>query len=240
MSMAAGRASDTTAAMVLNQTPKKLRILCLHGKYQNGPSFSNKIAGARRKLSRAYDLHFLDGPIVLAGEGEEDDGGGGGGGSVDSYDSPQPLAWWLRDELGKHSLIREAFEHVIQATDGQPYDALLGFSQGGTLATALAVGGIVPGVRAVVTAGAPIVEEAFVVAEGMATSDDVVRKGLDVPKLHLAGERDGMVPVESTRGLCQRAGNGELVVHEQGHLFPTRAVRVNRVMEFLAEFLGGR
>jgi len=59
--------------------------------------------------------------------------------------------------------------------------------------------------------------------------------GLTIPKLHLAGETDLMVPVHSTRTLSERAGNGELVIHEQGHLFPTRANCVNRILDFLDE-----
>jgi hypothetical protein len=46
-----------------------------------------------------------------------------------------------------------------------------------------------------------------------------------------------MISVDSTKALCDNGGNGILEVHEQGHLFPTRAAVVNRVLEFLEEAL---
>ena len=196
----------------------KMRILCLHGKMQSGRSFSNKIGGARRKLARVYDLHFLNGPIELQEES---------------------FAWWLRDENdnNKHVLVEAAFEHVARETKGQQYDAILGFSQGGTLATALALSGTVKGVQAVVTAGAPYIEEAFHVASSVAGDATVVQAALQIPKLHLAGETDTMVPMDSTRILSERGGNGEFMVHEKGHLFPTKAQSVNHMMDFLEKAL---
>uniref|UniRef100_A0A6V2JXL1 Serine hydrolase domain-containing protein n=1 Tax=Ditylum brightwellii TaxID=49249 RepID=A0A6V2JXL1_9STRA len=207
--------------------PTKMRILCLHGKFQNGSAFANKIGGAKRKLSRVYDLHFLDGPIPLEDENENN--------------SNNPKAWWLKDEeTGKHINIEEAFEYVKEITSGQTYDAILGFSQGGTLATGLAIGGVVPGVRAVVTAGSPFVQDVLDVAKHVADAtpmDDnemnLYQKGFNMPKFHMAGETDQLISVDSTKLLCENGGNGQFVVHEKGHLFPTRAALVNQVMEFL-------
>lgn len=183
---------------------------------------SNKIAGARRKLARKYDLHFLDAPIVLESEGSDD--------------TARQLAWWTQNEDGKHILMQEAFDYVVQQTKGESYDALLGFSQGGVLATALSLSGIIPGVRAVVTAGSPMVDEAFQVAMDMA-DEATVENGKKIPKYHLAGETDAMVPVDSTRTMCEESGSGVLVLHEKGHMFPTRAQYVNEMMEFLSKSL---
>jgi predicted esterase len=204
------------------ESRKMKRILCLHGKMQSGAIMSNKIAGARRKLAREYDLHFLDAPIVLTSEGGSEMG-------------PQ-LAWWTRNEDGKHILVQEAFDYVLQKTKGESYDALLGFSQGGVLATALSLSGAFPDVRAVVTAGSPMVDEAFQVAMDMA-DEATVENGKNIPKYHFAGETDVMVPVESSRTMCEEGGSGVLVLHEKGHMFPTRAQYVNEMMEFLSESL---
>ena len=194
---------------------KMMRILCLHGKSQSGAVLSNKIAGARRKLARVYELDFMDAPIPLEEEGQ--------------------LAWWLRDEHGKHILVEDAFEYVSKAVGKQNFDAILGFSQGGALATALAVSGTVPGVRAVLTAGAPFVQEAFDVARKRA--QETIDHGLSIPKLHYAGETDAMVPVESTRKLCEEGGSGELIVHEKGHMFPTKSASVKEMLDFLESAL---
>jgi pimeloyl-ACP methyl ester carboxylesterase len=182
------------------------RILCFHGKSQNSGIFSNKIAGARRKLERVYDLTFLDAPIRL--------------------DEMEARAWWSDDKN-----VQKAFEYVVEQTNGESYDALLGFSQGGSLATALA--GAIPGIQAVVTAGSPMVKEVFDTAKVL-MGEEKWQQGLLIPKLHLAGETDQLVGMTSTLTLCEIGGSGELYVHEQGHLFPTRARIVNHVLDFLA------
>lgn len=209
---------------------KPKRILCLHGAYQSASMFYSKIGGARRKLSRVYELDFLEGPLEMEQESE---------GVVDCTNVPR--AWWRRDDDGRHILVKEAFDYVRKETNGRQYDAIIGFSQGGTLATALCQSDTFPGVKAVVTAGAPLVEEAFTVATDIAAargdSDTVASNRLEIPKLHIAGERDDLVDVDWTRALCERGGGGDVLVHEQGHLFPTRAAIVNQVIEFLGKSL---
>ena len=56
---------------------------------------------------------------------------------------------------------------------------------------------------------------------------------LTIPKLHLAGETDAIISVESTDELCLMAGSGEMIIHEKGHMFPTKAVYVDQMVEFL-------
>lgn len=209
------------------------RILCLHGLYQSGSIMSNKIGGARRRLSRVYELHFLDGPMLLPPKGGNNN------------HEEQQYGWFLRNqETNKANTdqVCDAFEYIISETQGQSYDGIIGFSQGGTIATALAISGILsPTCKAVVTAGAPMSEEVFTIAktyiksnEGKSANDDNDSDdGYSMPKLHMAGETDSMIPLESTRSLCDSGGNGELLIHEKGHLFPTRAKYVNHMMEFL-------
>ena len=215
--MVGGRmsSSSTNSNSSSSDNTSKPRILCLHGRYQSGSIFRNKIAGARRKLEREYELHFLDGPILLNEEEEEED---------------KVYGWWNRDENDKHTLIHEAFDYVIEQTKAEQYDAIIGFSQGGTLATALAVSGAMPNIRAICTAGAPCTHEVLEIAEELSSS----KNGLDIPKLHLSGETDSMVSVESTKELVEKGGNGQLIIHDQGHLFPTRSARVKEILDFLA------
>ncbi|CAJ1932794.1 unnamed protein product [Cylindrotheca closterium] len=207
----------------------KPRILCLHGKSQSGAIMSNKIGGAKRKLAKLYDLDFLDGPILEAPR--------------DETTPQQQYAWWIRNEQGRDILMQECFDYVLEQTKDKQYDAILGFSQGGLLATALVSSGRMPGIKAVVTAGAPFVQDVWDFCMTPADGDDSVKEetkvamanGMVVPKLHFAGETDQIIPVEWVQALCDQGGNGELVLHEKGHMFPTKAVSVNKMMEFLQE-----
>lgn len=139
-------------------------------------------------------------------------------------------------------MVREAIEYVIQQTANEKYDVILGFSQGGTLATALALSGKFNDVQAIVTAGAPYVPDAFEIASTLRAEfnengPNVECLGLEIPKLHMAGENDALVAADSTRQLCEIGGNGEFILHDQGHLFPTRSARVKEVLDFLEKSL---
>lgn len=261
----ASNGRDTTATTDTDtNNMSKPRILCLHGKAQTAESFSKKIGGARRKLERAFDLTFLDGPINLEDVVEKQQSPTfTSSGNADPIIMNTGRAWFLRELVDdgdgattgeeheyRYIKLTDAIEYVARfAKDNGRYDALMGFSQGGTLATALATSGAVP-VRAVLTAGSPHIEEAFVAASDWArtnrrngsssthTEEDVDDiGGLSIPKLHLAGETDAMISTESTARLAERGGNGEMIVHEKGHLFPTRAVHVDRMVEFLKSSL---
>ena len=215
-SMSAVSLSSAISSSSENVPFTKPRILCLHGKFQSASIFRNKIAGARRKLEREYELHFLNGPILLENENDEEN----------SY-----YAWWERTSDGQHTLVKEAFDYIIEQTKTDTYyDAIIGFSQGGTFATALAISGVLPNVQCICTAGAPYVHEAFEIA--LELSNNSPR--FDIPKLHLAGETDAMVSVESTRKLSEEGGCGELIIHDQGHLYPTRSARVKEILSFLS------
>jgi poly(3-hydroxyalkanoate) synthetase len=201
---------------------------------------SNKIAGARKKFQRVYELEFLDGPLLVVTESDPNPS------TINSSESPQQqqqqqqqqLAWWEKDSItGKHLRVNEAFAYVMEATRGKEFDAIIGFSQGGLLGASLVLTGAFPTVKAVVTAGSPFVPDVFECAQSFAANQEIIESGLMIPKLHLAGQNDVMVPIESTRRLCDAAGNGRMTIHEKGHLFPTKATHVNEMMHFLESAL---
>ena len=72
-------------------------------------------------------------------------------------------------------------------------------------------------------------------ANPVLSSDDEDRS--KIPKLNLAGETDDMVHLSSTALLCGEGGTGELAVHDNGHLFPTKLLYVKCILNFLATAL---
>lgn len=61
-----------------------------------------------------------------------------------------------------------------------------------------------------------------------------VHPPLAVPTLHVAGETDGFVPIESTRALAAAFEHPVLFLHPGGHGIPTGAGFRAAVVEFLA------
>ncbi|KAE9555689.1 hypothetical protein FO519_001160 [Halicephalobus sp. NKZ332] len=106
------------------------RFLCLHGYRQDGRALRQKMGSLRQKFSKTVEFDYVDAPH-LAKVGDE----------------PQiasELSWYATSETGEfyaHSTSPKAygFEESIEVLDKHceehgPYNALLGFSQGGTMA----------------------------------------------------------------------------------------------------------
>ena len=116
----------------------KPRILCLHGKAQTAESFPKKIGGARRKLERAFDLTFLDGPIDLEEVSQSTTAPSASAGS----DAETPMfntarAWFLREPLEdnpeqyRYLKLAEAMTYVSEyALKHGPFDGLMVFFAG--------------------------------------------------------------------------------------------------------------
>ncbi|OEU11544.1 hypothetical protein FRACYDRAFT_245598 [Fragilariopsis cylindrus CCMP1102] len=168
---------------------------------------SNKIAGARKKLQRVYELDFLDAPFEI------------------------------EQEVGTTTTICST---TTTKSDDQQQSQQQRQLEWWTSRTAMVSLGYFPTVRAVVTAGSPYRTEPFGIIKLMEEQQKEEEKeqeeeeeGKNIPKLHFAGETDSMVPIESTKLLCEHGGNGRIIIHEKGHLFPTKAAYVNEMLDFL-------
>mmetsp|Transcript_36759 Transcript_36759/g.88992 ORF Transcript_36759/g.88992 Transcript_36759/m.88992 type:complete len:94 (-) Transcript_36759:1854-2135(-) len=84
--------------------------------------------------------------------------------------------------------------------------------------------------------------EPFTVAEQFATEfasasnndgEGIINTGRSIPKLHFAGVTDKMVPVSSVERLCDEGGSGRVIQHDKGHMFPTKAMYVSEMLDFL-------
>jgi predicted esterase len=256
--------NNNNKSSMMSSSTKKMKILCLHGRQQSAAMMSNKIAGARKKLQRVYELDFLDAPFEVieqvVGTTPATSTTTTTSTSSDQQQGHQQqqqrqLEWWTSSNCNTNSnnssnnnSMEEAYEYVIESTKDKNYDAIIGFSQGGLLGTAMVSLGYFPTVRAVVTAGSPYRKEPFDIInklmddgekekegeEGKNNSNNNNNNNILVPKfLHFAGETDIMVPIESTQLLCEHGGNGRIIIHEKGHLFPTKAIFVNEMLDFL-------
>jgi predicted esterase len=254
--------NNNNKSSMMSSSTKKMKILCLHGRQQSAAMMSNKIAGARKKLQRVYELDFLDAPFEIieqvvgttsatATTTTTSTSSGQQQGQQQQQQQRQ-LEWWTSSNCNTNSnnnsnnnSMKEAYEYVIESTKDKNYDAIIGFSQGGLLGTAMVSLGYFPTVRAVVTAGSPYRKEPFDIINKLMDDGEKEKEGEEgknnnnnnnilIPKfLHFAGETDIMVPIESTQLLCEHGGNGRVIIHEKGHLFPTKAIFVNEMLDFL-------
>ena len=279
-------------SIAVEKKKKKLIILCLHGGHQSGEIMKQKIAGSRKKLERTYDLHFLDAPYEIMRTTTAEPLSPPSSTISSQSPSPSPsqlqpqrqLEWWskqdedclaiddnndnknINNNRSTDNRLQASIEYVLEETKDTQYDAIIGFSQGGLLATAMLVRGGFPSVRALVTAGAPYRKAPFeVCVSGLLpvlpqhnhkhddnhndndNHQDIIDTDTPpaastatnntIPKLHFSGSTDTMVSTESTTRLCDHGGNGRVSVHTKGHLFPTQARYTNEMIEFLTSSL---
>lgn len=190
-----------------------VRVLALHGKSQNKEVFRTRLSALPKKLKKfGVSFHIVEAPHDMP---------------LREGDSVAMKTWFDRIEF--RSVEPESLETTLKLVErewkqaeeeGDPFKAILGFSQGGTLT------GIIssqpdrfPGLKFVVVVGAP--------------NNDIV-DATTIPRglmsLHCAGETDAVVPIDSSRALADKFHEPEFYVHEQGHCIPSRAVGQRKIV----------
>jgi hypothetical protein len=176
-------------------------------------------------------------------------------------------SWFERDlETGKISSesLNESLRYLRQIwQELGPFDGVLGFSMGGTMAAMMPlvlasgavsvsapalvpVGGeatplcelreFCPALRFIICAGAvdiPQELEAMVAAGNLPLCSPFLIDS-SVASLHIAGMADTAVPIASSIALSKKfLGPSRFIEHEQGHHIPMKAAVLNQIVEFV-------
>lgn len=138
----------TMAATTNDSSPRKLKILMLHGFTQSGPLFHAKTRALEKNLEKQFpaepkagylpaypggiELHYPTAPIKLEVNdipGYEVDG---------DKESPEAYGWWRRkgdSEPFRYEGMELGLERIAEVLKQEgPFDGVIGFSQGGAAA----------------------------------------------------------------------------------------------------------
>ncbi|KAK6096634.1 dihydrofolate reductase [Batrachochytrium dendrobatidis] len=131
-------------------TARKVRkLLCLHGYTQNATVFRKRTAVFRKDISTHYELEFVTAPHQANVPARTDatnvlsmlsktlnDGSRNGS----SEDTDEQRAWWVASDCGTvYQGLDESLKMLEQVWHSRgPFDGILGFSQGATMAWLLA------------------------------------------------------------------------------------------------------
>ncbi|CAG9535705.1 unnamed protein product [Cercopithifilaria johnstoni] len=204
----------------MESTPK-LKILCLHGYQQNATVFRSKSGSFRRPMKKYADFVFMNAPHEVewehASETESD------AACVAPADC---RGWWYVSQRFHTRKVKdhEGFEESVQAVvdfarkEG-PFDGLLGFSQGATLAFLLSALKRKEDVNIdfrflILISGFPSRNLEHQKLNEMAQSN--------LPCLHVYGEADKVVSHELSAKLVELFDKDMIVVveHPGGHMMP--------------------
>ena len=206
--------------------PKKLRLLCLHGYAQNANFFSSRTGAVRKGIKALADVHYLDAPHAATGAFL---------GDIDADARGAPLGWWNTRDAERPALsgayvgLDESVARVKRCVaDDGPFDGVLGFSQGATLAALLCL-------------SEPGLFGFALLFAGFVPRDAIVRAPFDAaaaapnatPTFHCLGASDASVPPDVARSLASCFASPAVFEHAGGHVVPGNAPLRNAVKDFL-------
>jgi pimeloyl-ACP methyl ester carboxylesterase len=146
------RKMATTTTTNTDGTPRKLRILMLHGYTQSGPLFHAKTKALEKSLAKAFpaapapghlathpggiSLHYPTAPIKLSYA--DIPGVNVDGAEANTDEQPEAYGWWRRKGDGEpftYEGIEQGLATIAETmTCEGPFDGVIGFSQGGAAA----------------------------------------------------------------------------------------------------------
>uniref|UniRef100_A0A0R3RUQ6 FSH1 domain-containing protein n=1 Tax=Elaeophora elaphi TaxID=1147741 RepID=A0A0R3RUQ6_9BILA len=206
----------------MGSTPK-LKILCLHGYQQSAAVFRNKSGSFRSPMKKYVDFVFMDAPHEVEWEHAPETGND----TISECVAPADCrGWWYVSKRFHTRKVKdhEGFEESVRAVvdfarkEG-PFDGILGFSQGATLAFLLS---------ALKRKGDVDIDFKFLILISGFPSRNPVHQKLNemaqpnLPCLHVYGETDKIVSHELSAKLVELFDEDMVVVveHPGGHMTP--------------------
>ncbi|KAJ4386588.1 hypothetical protein N0V93_009486 [Gnomoniopsis smithogilvyi] len=247
---------------------REIRILMLHGYTQSGPLFRSKTRALEKMVAKALTPFHLTPTLIyptaptrlsaadIPGYQSPD------GADEESPETTDAWAWFRKDEAsGSYRLLDQGMARLAQCIRddaGGHVDGVVGFSQGGFVASLLAAvlesGRKVPPVGGKESSSASSWAAALREANGgRALKFAVVYSGfyapqaelawlyepkISTPTLHFIGSLDTVVEEGRSRGLVARCEEPAVVVHPGGHYVPVSREWVNPLVGFVRKFGG--
>ncbi|BGP46998.1 hypothetical protein JCM10450v2_002850 [Rhodotorula kratochvilovae] len=215
--------------------PRPLRVLGLPGFAENKETLETKLAPMREAFGGEIEVVCMDPTYPLP--------------SRPGQPAPSPpLRCWNR--WSSHFLFRAGeLEHTLRhvraflRAEG-PFDALLGFSQGGSIAVLLAALMERPGLHPAWEEDGPVREgvQAVVLLSGYGPGDPEYVRWFDaadgggkvrVKSLHLIGRNDTTTDPRYSLDTVARFEHAKIVWHDCGHAIPQDPAHAQLIKDFL-------
>lgn len=204
-------------AVAVGPQRAKLKILALHGFRQNGEVFRTRTRKMRQALEDVADFTFVTSPLVYTPQGETRAATLAAFGEI--VDTPTQRVWWLTtDDSGQYHGFDDSIAYLRTVFREQgPFDGVIGFAQGGTLAAVLAA--MQPD---------PDMQLQFAVCISAFPSRDrshaayVEPGSVKLPALHVLGLGDILVTPDRSIKLFEAfdPASSTLIKHPGGHFVP--------------------
>ena len=224
------------------------KILVLHGNRQTGELLQGRIAKLQKAVNKD-NLKFVapDAPFLFA-DGDEDMEE-----SCHNNDSTSSSEWqrtWWHRNGNNYNGLEESLAKIQQLWDDDAEDGnfvgILGFSQGSRLAHLISLlhtvtnGIAFRGLQSVVHVSgyhSPIPPELLSYANECHLEeyrDKIIKENvrISIPSLHVMGEKDQLIPLQSSEELLAFYSNPSIHLHPGGHHVPVKARDIEQYLAF--------
>ncbi len=217
------------------QPPRaRLKILALHGFRQNGDVFRSRTRKLRQALEDIAEFTYVTSPMQYSPQGDTRAATLAAFGEIPEY--PMQRVWWLSSE---DNVDYEGFDASVAYLEAVfreqgPFDGVIGFAQGGTLAAVLAAMLPHPALALRFT----ICISSFP-SRARAHAKYVQPGSVALPSLHVLGLHDILVTPDRSIKLYEAfdPASARLVKHGGGHFVPG-AWPYAEIHAFASQFLG--
>ncbi|CAK4031164.1 Hypothetical predicted protein [Lecanosticta acicola] len=227
----------------------RLRVLCLHGFTSNGQVHAHQLRRITKALPE-YDFLFPDGPHVVDISSQMDMTSTANqqwSEMVHALSTSGHRAWWYAREGNWHNKERGGFHGLEESLDSignyirdnGPIHSIWGFSQGACFA------GMLCALLQDKLAGHPLrkhlpspldAPKAGIIFSGFRARfsqyDGLYEPGIDMPMLHVVGEKDQLVSSERSEALVRVCSKSEFLKHSAGHEIPKSDEDQARIIDF--------
>jgi hypothetical protein len=227
------------------------KILIIHGNRQTGELLQGRISKLQKAVNKEYNLKFVapDAPFFFA-DGDEDMEESCHNNDSISFSEWQ-RTWWHRN--GNNYIgLEESLAKIQQLWDDDADDdgnfvGILGFSQGSRLAHFISLlhtvtnGIAFKGLQSVVHVSGyhnPIPPELLMYAKEChyleEYCDKIIKEDvtISIPSLHVMGEIDQLIPLQSSEELLAFYSNPSIHLHPGGHHVPVKARDIEQYLMF--------
>jgi len=231
----------------------KLRILCLHGFTSNGTMHALQIRSLTDSLSKDFDFLFPDGPhsVDMSQSDAENSAAKSWTEYVSANSTSGHRAWWFARDADSASNNAAGSYHGLERSldylgdfikEAGEVHGIWGFSQGACFA-ALLTALLSPQLKdhplrkhLPSNQGPP---SAGVFVSGFKARfpqyDSIYAPGIDVPTLHIMGEKDDAVSPERSGALMKVCRNASVLRHSGGHEIPSSEEDQAVIVKFLRQ-----
>jgi predicted esterase len=218
---------------------KKLKILCLHGYAQNLKVFHKRTAVLKKALKNIAELYYVQGPFVCSMNPANHE-------SFDidenTPEDEKPFGWWNFSKEEKCIGLEESLELLIKYMKEEgPFDGILGFSQGSSMAAILCAHLELENEKH--NPDIPKVPSFVMFFSGFRPDDSDYDKyfnterKLKIKSLHVYGKEDHWLDPERSKKLISYFENPTILAHSGGHFIPMEAEKRHFYVDYIKQYL---